>query len=68
MSGGEAIPCRTDSRYQTQKTGPEVSERLQDIPYWVVMESYLYAEPNGNREGHNDEEQGCEDKKPLTGP
>lgn len=32
------------------------------------MESHLYAEPDRKREGHDDEEQGCEDKKPLTGP
>lgn len=45
-----------------------VSERHQEITYWVLMESHLYAEPDRKREGHNDEEQGCEDKKPLTSP
>lgn len=44
------------------------SEGPQEITYCVLMESHLYAEPDGKREGHDDEEQGNEDKKPLTGP
>lgn len=35
---------------------------------WVRANTHLYTEPDGERESQDDEEQGGEDKQPLTGP
>lgn len=51
------------SKHRSKSGHDVVSERLQE-----TKGSHLYAEPDRKREGHDDDEQGCEDKKPLTGP
>lgn len=66
---GHSIQSRQHVPRCRNKTGHSVvSKGHQEITYWILLESHLYAEPDGKRERHDDEEQGCEDKKPLTGP
>lgn len=66
---GRAFHAEQTARTRTQRKSGHVvvDERPQERTYWVLMESHLYAEPDRKREGHDDEEQACEDKKPLTG-
>ena len=67
--GGHSMQSRQPAWKHRSKSGRTCSG-YREAPGndWALMGSHLYAEPDRKREGHDDEEQGCEDKKPLTGP